>query len=224
MRTYPVVHHVTAALTLEQARLALGEGADGIFLISHGGSDGELGPLVRDLAAEFGADRVGVNYLGSAFLPGYVRARSNGAGLYWDDAPGISGEGAGDEARAVARDLASRPGCEVFASVAFKYQAPEPDPPRAAANAAPRGFVPTTTGAATGRAPEAARVSGMAAALRGGPLAVASGLAVGNLPAYAGSVTHCLVASSVCRDGDFHRFDPERLRSFISAARSLAPA
>ncbi len=223
MRTYPVVHHLDPGLTLEQARLALGSGADGVFLISHHDANDALDPLVATLAAEAGRARVGVNYLGLGFAAAFDRARRVGAGLLWTDVPGITGRGAGEEAGYVSAETA-RPDNETwtFASVAFKYQPHEPDPPAAALNAMRLGFIPTTSGHATGRAPFATKVHGMAKALGGGPLAVASGLATENLGDYAGSLTHCLVATSVCVGGDEHRFDPVRLRRFIEAAKAFA--
>ncbi len=221
MRVYPVVHHLNPRLTLEQAGLAARVGADGVFLISHHGRDDELDDAVRHLAPVLGTASVGVNYLGLGFRDAFLRSVACGAGLVWADDPGVTSEGATGEAEWVADRLRQSVDVPtVFASVAFKYQRAEPDPARAAANAEALGFLPTTSGSGTGRAPDVAKVRSMAATLRGGRLAVASGLTEGNVASYAPGLTHCLVATSVCVPGDDHRFDEEGLRRFVVAAHA----
>ena len=48
-KVLPVIHHIDAKTTLDQAAIAYQCGADGVFLISHFNKDSELGPLAEKL-------------------------------------------------------------------------------------------------------------------------------------------------------------------------------
>lgn len=113
------------------------------------------------------------------------------------------------------------PAISVFGSVAFKYQPDEPNPAEAARQALAVGMIPTTSGAATGLAPEIAKIKGMSAAASG-RLAVASGMTPDNVAEYAPHLSHILVATGVARDE--HTLDPLLLRRFVAAVRTHAAA
>lgn len=211
---YPVVHHRASSLTLSQAELALGLGADGVFLISHEGANTELLPLVRILAETHPTKLIGVNFLGlSPNEAGRWAAQENIKALWVDD-PGLSSSGitpAGQDLLGHSRAA----DFTLFASVAFKYQAIEQDPPTAACLAVAEGAIPTTSGSGTGHAPDVAKIKAMGEGLLpGSRLAVASGMTVANIETFLPWLTDILVATGVSTDA--HHFDPEQLAAFIA--------
>lgn len=221
VRVLPVIHHLNAATTRDQVDLALNCGADGVFLISHDGRDAELLELVPLLRESCGNFWLGVNLL-SVHAPtsAFQLAANHGFDGVWLDYCGVDGLGANAQALDLARvRRTTRLGhkrLDVFASVAFKYQAHEPHPGQAARNAQALGFVPTTSGPATGQAPELEKVQVMSAAT-GRNLAVASGLTPDNIASFAPYLSHALVATGVSRDA--HHFDGELLHVFVKRAR-----
>jgi predicted TIM-barrel enzyme len=213
----PVVHHRDVVLTFEQVDLAMEAGADGVFLISHGGDDFDLMDIIIHLKKETPDIYVGVNFL-SMYNPveAYNVAATCGANAVWLDDAGVS-----SESTTVGEKLASarqaRHGREdIFASVAFKYQAYEPNPAQAAANALRLGFIPTTSGSGTGQAPAIEKIAFMSAATNG-LLGIASGMTPENVGQYAPMLSHILVATGVSED--MHHFDYEKLTRFIAIAK-----
>lgn len=217
MQIYPVIHFLNPGLVLEQVALVQRVGASGVFLISHLGDDAALMEVARQAKALHPNLPVGVNLLSKRALEAATLALAAGLDMAWSDEPvvnaaGLAGQGAQLQA------LLGTVGApfEFFASVAFKYRAPEPDPVGAAAQALAAGFVPTTSGAATGRAPEEQKIRTMSGAT-GGRLAVASGMTPDNVAAYAPLLSHILVATGVSFDE--HHFDPARLALLIDRAK-----
>ena len=227
-RVIPVIHHIEPSLSLEQAKLAFELGADGVFLISHQDDDASLIPLAKQIRQERPTAWLGINFL-SMGLPGAFRlvidsdVRIDGV---WSDRPGVSSEGYETEALHLATyrallDDAGRPVPSIFASVAFKYQAFENDPGLAAAKALELGFIPTTSGSATGSAPSLSKIEVIRQAIGPeAPLACASGMTLDNIEAFAPLLSHVLVATGVSRDE--HHFDAQRLEAFIHLARAAS--
>lgn len=228
MKVVPVIHHLDPVTTLDQARLAVRCGAFGVFLISHQGDNHELLRLVHPVRVALqaltphavGQPWVGVNLLGATPTDAYRMAAQNGAAAVWMDSAGVSSASADNHALGVSFSRRHGLPLEVFAGVAFKYRGLEPLPATAARNAAALGFVPTTSGSATGEAPSVEKVR-LVSAGAGGPVAVASGLTADNLPWFHGLISHAIVSTGV--SADFHRFDEAKLRRFVEVARSLSP-
>lgn len=217
MQIYPVIHHLDRVTTIDQAVLAHECGADGVFLISHNQQNDALPRARREIQACLPGFRVGVNFLGWSILDAYKVAEDVGLDMVWFDAPGITSRGlSGDGLRLVEYIRAHSIGrAEVFASVAFKYQPPEPIPSAAAALARNLGFIPTTSGPATGVAPDVQKVADMFG--QAGPLAVASGMTADNVAPFVPYLSHILVATGVSLDD--HHFDFELLRRFVGTVR-----
>lgn len=214
----PVIHHLDEKTSIEQARLAHAVDADGVFLISHNGKNAELGMAAQRIKEEFPGWMVGVNYLGWNSLQALSTASMQGLDMLWIDAPGITGAGLTVDGVRLANDYADllrkgRP--RLFGSVAFKYQPDEADPAGAARVARQQGYIPTTSGPGTGVAPDLEKIKLMKAAVP--RLAIASGMTVENVAAFAPYVTHILVATGVSEDE--HHFDFEKLSAFIGAVR-----
>jgi len=218
----PVIHYRSDELCVEAARLAFEAGCPGVFLIHMGGYDRLLdGPAVA-IKSRWPEKFVGTNRLAMAAPAAIRHDASLGLDGTWSDAPGINTTRMGDLApveAAFADARARHPAFAFFASVAFKYQAREPDPPRAAAVALAKGWVPTTSGAATGVAADMGKLAAMRAALgAAAPLAVASGVTPENVEAHLDHVSHVLVATGVSFPGS-EDFDPARLSALVAAAR-----
>ncbi|GBG14541.1 N-(5'-phosphoribosyl)anthranilate isomerase [Novimethylophilus kurashikiensis] len=213
---YPVIHHLDDVTTIHQACVAKACGADGVFLISHNGEDSDLPPLAYQLKCMISSSprefKVGINLLSKDAYTAYRYARKHLIDMVWVDAPGVSSEGGyAEEARRMADIIDGS--IDFFGSVAFKYQPHEPNPDIVAVMARDLGMLPTTSGTATGSAPDIAKARLMSKALEGGPLAVASGMSVDNVDAYLPYFTHYLVATGVSLDEN--HFDPEKLKAFV---------
>jgi len=74
------------------------------------------------------------------------------------------------------------------------------------------GFIPTTSGSATGKAPQLAKIISMS---QHGVLAVASGMTPDNVSDYAPYLSHILVSTGISLDE--YRIDPDKLKRLISA-------
>lgn len=217
MNIYPVIHHLNRGLTLEQVAIAKASGANGVFLISHHGNDDELVAIAAHAKGDHPDFAIGINLLSKPPIFAAFEARICGLDMVWADDMGVDSSGlAGRGVRlsALARD---NPGVKLFASVAFKYQPHESSPDQAASNALAAGFIPTTSGAATGSAPEIEKIRLMSSAVAGN-LAVASGMTPENVALYAPYLAHILVATGIGLDE--YRIDPDRLGRLIRNAVS----
>ncbi|MBV7541945.1 hypothetical protein [Acidovorax sp. sic0104] len=210
----PVIHHLNARTTREQAGLALECGADGVFVISHHGDDKAVIGMARELKALHPTASIGINCLETDTLQAATLAIEAGLDMVWADFMGVDSAGLTEQGWALSRLAAEHPTIGFFASVAFKYRPFEPDPVEAALKARNAGFIPTTSGAATGAPPELGKIAAMG---MGGSLAVASGMTPSNVGAFAHHLTHILVATGV--SADEHHFDYELLTVFLAAVR-----
>ena len=219
MKIYPVIHHLDAVTSLAQAALVNACGADGLFLISHGEHDAALPKLAYAVKQEHQDLSVGINLLSLQPHKAVDLARAHLLDMVWLDNAGVSSGGVTEEGRYLESCLASsmRP-LLIFAGVAFKHQSPEPDPAAAAREAKAAGFIPTTSGVATGQAPDLQKIKAMSEAADG-ELAVASGITPANVRQYSPFVSHVLVATGISHD--FHHLDAEALRELVRVAREL---
>lgn len=214
-QVWPVIHLSTPKAALRNAELAHACGATGVFLISMDGNDDAIDPVAVEVKRRFPSLKVGINYLS---LPTHIalpRSIALGADATWDDAPGVRSDGLGSLVeQAIVPVLKSNPGHLYFASVAFKYQPVDEDPPRAAELAAGLGMIPTTSGLRTGEPPTAAKLLSMRRAVGDGPLAVASGIDADNAYELGRFLTHILVSTGI--SSSFHDFDEQLLRRLMA--------
>jgi len=217
-----VIHHISNEVTLQNAAIARAAGAAGVALIQMQARDVELDEPARVLRALYPASTgftIGCNRL--ATLPEDAIREDFALGLdfAWVDNPGVSSLGVTGEARRLTNTLAKLPGPFLFfGSVAFKTQRPEPLPAVAAIYAANLGWVVTTSGVATGVAPDCEKLRAMKEAIGCRPLAVASGVTPANVDSIAPFVDFILVATGVSED--FHHLSPSLLRSVVERAES----
>lgn len=216
---YPVIHLGSFDIehTLEQVKLAQACGADGVFLISHTGQDRQVVHRANVVKTHFAPNfKVGINLLSTGNQEAFVWAVDCQADMLWVDAPGVTSNGISDHGRQLKQTTGLKPSIEVFASVAFKYQPIDLDPPRAAQLALEMGFTPTTSGTGTGSAPTVEKIQSMSAAT-GGKLAVASGMTPDNVALYAPYLKDILVSTGISKNE--HELDAARLRQFVNNAR-----
>ena len=221
MKVWPVIHLSTLELAYRNASMAAEHGAEGVFLIHMGGDDEQILPVALHLHARLPGLKVGANYLSKGPLAAWEIACQSGLAATWTDRPGVRSDRTNEEAMQVAHRIKNEGPALFFASVAFKYQPVDPDPGTAAIRAWELGFVPTTSGQATGHAPPVAKLQAMRNALDqhgpGAPLALASGADPDNIQALAPFLSHVLVSTGI--SSSFHAFDEEKLRRFMVAIR-----
>ncbi len=220
----PVIHYLDDDQAMRNARHAFEAGCDGVFVIEMSGRNEPLPDVARAMKSRWPNMLVGMNMLGMSALDAVNRGVANGLDMTWTDTQLTHSMNAPwKDAERVRDALSYAPGHLLFSAVAFKYQDPEPDPERAALLAIAHGFVPTTSGAATGTAAETAKIAGLRSAIGKARLAIASGITPENAGAFAADVSHVLVATGVSLD--FHEFDPARLAALMEAVgRSAANA
>lgn len=226
-KIYPVVHYLNRRTAFAEADKAAQGGADGIFLIAHPGPnhsrreaqalDQELLEVGVKIRAKLPGFPIGINLLSTGALMAAQDAIEYDYPMVWGDNMGVDSSGV----RPVGREIANAKqdagsAIEVFASVAFKYQREELDPARAAHVALSTGFIPTTSGSATGSAPDVAKIASMSEATKG-VLAIASGMTPENVALFAPHLSHILVATGIAIDE--HKLDISRLRQLIANSR-----
>ena len=198
----PVIHLLDPGRALASAQAAFDAGCDGVWLISMDGQDQLLQAPAVAIKERHPGWLVGVNYLSLPAPAAIERNVAAGLDMTWSDNARVTSGEPPEHSQAIARILRQSPGHQFFGGVAFKYQAPEPDPGAAARRAAALGMVPTTSGEATARAASLEKIRRMREALGDAPLAVASGITADNARAYAPYLTHILVATGVSNDCD----------------------
>lgn len=216
---YPVIHRLSASHALEQAQLAEACGADGVFVISHTGED--EGALVS--AVEIRKSRrcqdfsVGVNLLSTKPQNAVQLGRELLLDAVWIDNMEITSHAVGHVGRRCT-DIAAGSDLKLFGGVAFKYGPVESDPPKAAEVACEAGIVPTTSGPATGVAPDIKKIAAIADRVGSRTLALASGVTPDNIAMFAPYLGHVLVSTGICGSPD--HFCEHKLRALIHAARA----
>lgn len=222
---FPVIHirsdHGSLTHVLENADMAFEAGADGVFLISMDGHDELLRDLGREVKKRHEDKLVGLNYLTLSAEQAIARSAGAGMDMTWSDNAQTHSSQPLDRAVTIAAALSHFKGHQFFGGVAFKYQREEPFPDLAAIRAADLGFVPTTSGPGTGAAADPAKIMRMSKALRGGNLAIASGITPDNVLTFAPYLSHILVATGVSKNE--HDFEFELLCQLMGKIRSNHP-
>ena len=197
---YPVIHSIDPFRqnginhALQNTRIAIENGADGVFLIGHRMRFTQLTYLYDHVRKQFPDTWIGINFLDLgarkiwAGLEAVAKRCVNVNALWIDTLP---------EYR-----LNIPPKIQIFGGVAFKYIDPNlsGDALATACIEARRCVdVATTSGEETGSPPSIQKLATIRAALRGGmPVAVASGVSEENVSTLLPYVDMFLVASSIC--------------------------
>ena len=227
----PVIHVRDTEQAGRNAAIAIEAGAQGVFLINHDFAHEALLPILREVRAGLPSLWIGVNFLavtGREAFPVLGRLQAEGVEIdaYWaDDARIDERAPANVQAEAMAIAAARKAsGWEglYFGGTAFKKQRPvDPSGYEAAARVgAPWMDAVTTSGIATGKAADRAKIAAFRRGCEDAPLALASGVTPENAAGYAADVDAMLVATGINRDGDFYEIDPARLRRLLAVTRA----
>ncbi|MDP3727018.1 MAG: BtpA/SgcQ family protein [bacterium] len=219
-----VIHVESASQAIEQAAIAREGGADGIFLINHNQPYGFLRRVYISIRQIHPDWWIGLNFLDLTALQAITSLPDDASGLWTDNAgvpesASIEGFAAEQNWMTWQMECSLRPSCNrlYFGGVAFKYQGPVADPAGAAWNATKFMDVITTSGDQTGSPPAVGKIVAMRDAIGNSPLAIASGIAPENVPAYLSLADCFLVATGISRS--FTEFDPARVRALAEAIR-----
>ncbi len=213
----PVIHYADDEQAMRNAARAFDAGCEGVLLIEMRGRDSLLPDVARAIKSRWEDRLVGVNMLGAEPERALEWSLDLGLDMTWtDEQLTHSSDGDADEARRVRTLLSRHPDHLFFCGVAFKHQRHEPDPVWAARAAVDLGFIPTTSGSATGVAAEVDRIAAIREGLEAdAPLGIASGITPENAASFSPFLSHILVATGV--SSTFHEFDPLLLRKLVHA-------
>jgi predicted TIM-barrel enzyme len=198
---FPVIHPVNTKAALRSVGVAVGVGADGVFLIDQGMSAEGVLALAVKLRAQYPTLPVGINLLSSPAAITVRRLASVGAQMLWSDDAGLESPLV-PVAFMRAREIAEQGGWQgaYFGGVAFKYRAPVAldQIKDIVKKAVPFVDVVTTSGDATGVPPTEEKIRTFRQALGDThPLAVASGITPKNVDPYLEHVDAFLVATGI---------------------------
>jgi uncharacterized protein len=222
----PVIHVLSTAQALANLEILRAAGCPGAFLINHDfGRDAFL-PILREVRQAIPDLWLGVNFLAEDGRVGFATLGALAAegyafqALWADDAclDERQAEQPDAEAIAAARAAAGWEGM-YFGGIAFKKQRPvaDADLERAAQLGAEWLDVVTTSGLATGQAPDLTKIARFRASIGEAPLALASGITPENAGHFAADVDCFLVATGINHPGDFYNIDPARLAALLQA-------
>ncbi len=211
MKIIPVIHHVDSSLTLEQAKIIAESKAYGIFLISMTGDNQDLPMLAKVIKAKHPTLKIGTNLLGNTALETVKTNLDFELDMSWSDEPIIHGDKISPEAYEISNLVKNKH--LFFNSVAFKYQKEDPNPKQATINSYNLGFIPTTSGQATGKAADMGKISNMASVLEQRTLGIASGLTPQNVGEYIPYIEYGLVSTGISKN--FHEIEPTLLKQII---------
>lgn len=221
-KLYPVIHcinpwkEVGIEHALRNTRIAMENGADGIFLIGHRMSFGDLHAIYEIVRKQFPNIWIGINFLDVSsynnheWLPGILE-RCIGVNAVWIDELPVA-------------KLNIPPEIQVFGGVAFKYINPQQKGKAlmgACIQATETVDVATTSGNATGHAPDVGKLKAIKKYLGGKiPLALASGVDLNNVSLFSPVVDIFIAATSLIEIypefNNQERFVPERVREMVT--------
>jgi uncharacterized protein len=225
----PVIHVLDTPRTLENVRILVGEGAAGCFLINHDFGVEPFEPIIKDVRAAFPSLWMGLNFLAVTGRDAFPVL-----GALQDDGYMIDGYGADDacideaaDVQAEANEIdrvraASGWSGFYFGGTAFKKQreVAAADHEVSARKACAHMDVITTSGVATGKEADLAKIAAFRAGIGDRPLALASGITPDNAARYH-DVDCFMVATGINHDGNFYDIDPARLKRLMRVTREL---
>lgn len=214
----PVVHVESEAQALRNVEIAVNAGVDGVFLINHSISSGELLEVHEAAVRCFPGFWTGVNCLDLSPSEVFERIPQTVRGVWVDNASIREDQAEQPEAetiRAAQRQFA--PDCLYFGGVAFKYQRAVANLASAASIARDWMDVVTTSGPGTGHAADVTKIETLKSALDGVPLAIASGITPENVGDYLPYADVFLVATGI--SFSHTELDPARTRLLMERVR-----
>lgn len=223
----PVVHVQNTEQALNNLRIAHEEGCDGAFLINMQNpltldrmSHEELLKIHHLAKKEFATWWLGINYLDLPTVKIFENADSSVSGLWADNAQIYEWLDKQLEAEEI-KKAKIKSGWKglYFGGVAFKYQREVDNPALAAKIATAYVDVVTTSGKATGSAPDIAKIEVMKKAMGDNPLAIASGVSPENVKEFI-PFADCFIVATSLLVPDTENFDRSKVRELMEKIRS----
>ena len=197
----PVLLVVIHAYTWEQVErnvtIALDAGADGVFLIAGKMDWQELSACYKKVRVRFPDAWIGLNFLDLNPEEAFDSAPLGVNGLWVDNAGTQPDRNGVLYCQTIQPFREERPDLLYFGGVAFKYQYEVADVAAAARASLTWVDVVTTSGEATGQAPDVGKIRAMKEAIDNAPLAIASGITPENVGDYLGICDCFLVATGI---------------------------
>lgn len=200
MNIFPVIHYLSDEQILHNVDLAQKYGCKGVFLIDMNGNNQQKTlEIAIQIAKQYPCLEVGVNHLGTSPHKALQKNIEAQLSMTWTDqclTHTVFNKYAQD-IEALSSLLINNKH-SLFSAVAFKYQPDEPHPGIAAQKAIEAGFIPTTSGVATGKSISLQKLEDIRSVIgQQARLAVASGVTSDNVFHIKDLVTDILVASSI---------------------------
>ncbi|MDC0649492.1 adenine phosphoribosyltransferase [Alphaproteobacteria bacterium] len=225
----PVIHVIDHDQTASNIKTLIDAGISGCFLINHDFGVDKFLPIIRSIRSSYKDFWIGLNFLavtGRDAFPILASLAKQGCRIdaYWaDDARIDECEDQQIEADEI-QNIRHQTGWNglYFGGTAFKKQR-EVNPADYAKSAEIAGGfmdVVTTSGIATGNAPEINKVATFRSALPDTPIALASGITPENATDYA-MVDCFMVATGINITDDFYNIDPAKLDLLISKCHKM---
>lgn len=205
-----VIHVESDTQAVEQAAIAFGSGAGGVFLIDHARPWHFLFRSYMFVRHKFPDAWLGLNFLDLNPMSAICTAVPDDVDAIWTD---------GSDATSTFRNQAYKFGqgqtWKLFMGAAFKGQAPDPDPAATAGKVARWGFIPCTSGPATGVPATVEKVRAMKEAIGAHwPLALASGVTIENFQQFGPHVDCFMVATGISKS--FHELDAAKVQALAN--------
>ncbi len=201
---FVVIHVMDKEQVLRNTRIAVEEGADGIFLIDHHEFHATPRLLKESFEVARGAYpdlRIGLNFLGMRVNQAYHYGPDGTFAIWSDNSRSELSPDGIDRIKQTWRKYHAGDSLYplYFGGVAFKYQEEEKDPAEAAKTARLFLDVITTSGARTGTPPTVEKIRLMRDAIGDHPLAIASGVTPGNISLFLPYIDCVLVATGISK-------------------------
>ena len=225
----PVIHVINQDQTASNIYKLIEAGISGCFLINHDFDMDRFLPIIRSIRARFPNFWIGLNFLavtGHDAFPVLATLAKQECRIdaYWADDARIDERKEHQTEANEIQNIRQRTGWNglYFGGTAFKKQREVHPADYGNAARIAGGFmdVVTTSGIATGNAPEISKISAFRSALPETPIALASGITPENATDY--EMVDCfLVATGINIADDFYNIDPAKLRSLLSKCRKM---
>lgn len=215
---YTVIHSESLEQTLDNVELSIRANADGCFLINHSITTMQLYYIYTQVNLRFPEFWTGLNYLGVYNMASLEDLIPMGVSGMWYDNLYVDETFTFQMMSAHIHQESKRKRAEVFGGVDFKYQKGATDLSKASKIATRYCDVVTTSGPATGEAPNVQKLVTMKEAIGTHRLGLASGVNAGNVKDFLPYVDDFLVATGVSRS--FIYLDEDKVKELADLIHS----